>query len=121
MQEQRKDISAAADYARSKANSKSVGLCAKYVANALEHVGFKFNRQPSAYMYHTNGILSNLGFNSIAGGSPKKGDIYVEDKTQTHQDGHIAIYDGSNWVSDFVQKSSHVHSKDSGTNYYYRY
>lgn len=115
------DVSKAADYARNHANKKSVGLCAKYVANALEKGGFIFTRQSSAYMYHTNNILSGMGFNKINGGNPQKGDIYVEDKTKTHTDGHIAIYDGSNWVSDFIQKSDHVHSKDSGTNYYYRY
>ena len=66
-------------------------------------------------------ILKNMGFTEINGGSPQKGDVYVEDQTKTHSDGHIAIYDGNNWVSDFVQKSDHVHAKDSGTNHYYRY
>jgi len=72
-------------------------------------------------MYHTNGVLSNLGFNQISNGSPQKGDIYVEDRTNTHPHGHIAIYDGNNWVSDFIQKTDTVHRSDQGTNYYYRY
>ena len=72
-------------------------------------------------MYHTNDILLDLGFDEIPKGSPKKGDIYVEDKTYTHPHGHIAIYDGYNWVSDFVQKTDKVHSNDQGINYYYRY
>ena len=50
----------------------------------------------------------------------QKGDVYVEDRTNTHPHGHIAIYDGSNWISDFIQKTDHVHSTDPGTNYYYR-
>ena len=115
------DAQKAADYATQNAKNKSTGFWARYVANALEDAGFKFTRQSSAYMYHTKGILTNMGFSSINGGSPQKEDIYVEDATKTHQDGHIAIYNGSNWVSDFIQKSDHVHSKDSGTNYYYRY
>ena len=86
----------------------------------LQNAGFSFSRQTSAYMYHTNGTLKGMGFSLINGGSPQKGDVYVEDRTNTHTHGHIAIYNGSNWVSDFIQKSDHVHSKDSGTNYYYR-
>ena len=38
--------------------------------------GFSFTRQKSAYMYHTNDILLDLGFDEISKGSPKKGDIY---------------------------------------------
>ena len=115
------DAKKAADYARNNANTKSVGECAKYVANALIQAGFSFKRQSSAYMYHTNGVLVNIGFSKISKGNPQKGDIYVEDKTNTHPHGHIAIYDGNNWVSDFVQKSDNVHRSDPGTNYYYRY
>ena len=37
-------------------DSQSKGACAKYVANALEHGGFNFQRQNSAYMYHSNNI-----------------------------------------------------------------
>ena len=115
------DVEKAADYARSHAQSKSIGQCAKYVADALINGGgFSFTRQSSAYMYHTNGILSDIGFKQISKGNPKKGDIYVEDRTSSHVHGHIAIYDGSNWVSDFIQKSDRVHFTDQGTNYYYR-
>ncbi len=116
------DVNKAADYAKNHANSSSVGQCAKYVADALIYGGgFSFSRQSSAYMYHTNNILSNIGFSKIPKGTPQKGDVYVENKTNTHPHGHIAIYDGNNWVSDFVQKSDNVHRSDPGTNYYYRY
>ena len=115
------DAQKAADYARNHAGSSSKGQCAKYVADALINGGgFSFTRQSSAYMYHTNGILSDIGFKQISKGNPKKGDIYVEDRTSSHVHGHIAIYDGSNWVSDFIQKSDRVHFTDQGTNYYYR-
>jgi len=115
------DAQKAADYARNHAGSSSKGQCAKYVADALINGGgFSFTRQSSAYMYHTNGILSDIGFKQISKGSPKKGDVYVEDRTSSHVHGHIAIYDGSNWVSDFIQKSDRVHFTDQGTNYYYR-
>ena len=115
------DAKKAADYARNNANKKSVGYCARYVANVLQNAGFSFTRQPSAYMYHTKGILTQMGFKSIQGGNPQKGDVYVEEATSTHPDGHIAIYDGNNWVSDFIQNSDHVHRTGGGTNHYYRY
>ena len=105
------DARIAADYATSHAGSSSVGACAKYVANALQNAGFSFTRQPSAYMYHTNGILTNMGFKSIQGGNPQKGDVYVEGGTNTHPHGHIAIYDGNNWVSDFIQNSDILSEK----------
>ena len=115
------DAQKAADYARNHAGSSSKGQCAKYVADALINGGgFSFTRQSSAYMYHTNRILSDIGFKQISKGTPKKGDIYVEDRTSSHVHGHIAIYDGSNWVSDFIQKTDRVHFTYPGTNYYYR-
>ena len=42
-------------------------------------------------MYHTDGILTKMGFSQIKYGNPQKGDIYVQDRTKTHEDGHIAI------------------------------
>ncbi len=48
-------------------------------------------------MYHTDGILTKMGFSQIKYGNPQKGDIYVQDRTKTHEDGHIAIYNGTNW------------------------
>jgi len=110
----------AASYARSRAKSKSISKCAAYVADALQKAGFSFKRQGSAYMYHTNGILKGIGFKEISKQTPKKGDIAVEEKTSSHVHGHIQIYDGSNWVSDFVQKSVNVHSKNAGKIHYYR-
>ena len=72
-------------------------------------------------MYHTKGVLSNMWFYQIDNNNPQKGDIYVQDKTQTHEDGHMAIYNGTNWVSDFIQKTDNVYANDAGPKYYYRY
>jgi len=103
----------AADYATSHAYSSSQGWCAKYVANALIYGGgFSFTRQGSAYMYHSNGILRNIGFseNSNVLSSPNKGDICVTmPPSNAYPDGHIAIYNGSKWVSDFIQNSVNVY------------
>ena len=116
------DVNKAADWLSSHVNQKSTGYCAKYVADALQHGGFTFTRQGSAYMYHTNKVLLHLGFQIIAKPArPLKGDIYVQLATKTHKHGHIALYDGKNWLSDFRQKTDNVYTKDAGEKVYYRY
>ena len=102
-------------------DSQSKGACAKYVANALEYGGFNFKRQNSAYMYHSNNILVNMGFKEIGKGTPKTGDIYVQENTKSHSHDQIVMYTGNHWVSDFIQKSDQVYKSDAGTFHYYRY
>jgi hypothetical protein len=36
---------------------------------------------------------------------PQVGDVVVFDKTEQHPYGHIEMYDGHQWVSDFMQHS----------------
>lgn len=112
-------------YARQHAKSKSSGYCARFVANALEYAGIKFQRQPSAYMYHSNGILKKAGFGlvstSMSGYSPQPGDVCVIGRFNNHKHGHICIYDGRNWISDFVQRNPSPYSDGPGPLYFYRY
>ncbi len=117
-----KKAEAASDYARNHAHSSSTGWCAKYVADALENAGFSFTRQGSACMYHTNGILNGMGF-ALQSGKPntlKKGDVAVHGCNSSWPHGHIQIYDGSKWYSDFVQNSEYVYRSNSPPIYYYR-
>jgi flagellum-specific peptidoglycan hydrolase FlgJ len=89
------------------AGDKSKGLCAKYVANALQGAGYKFNRNPSAYQYATNGTLAQAGFIKIANNmSPQTGDVRVFGQTNKHIHGHIQLFNGKQWVSDFRQNSA---------------
>jgi len=115
----------AAQYATRHAEKQSIGYCAKYVANALEAAGLKFQRQPSAYMYHRNGILSKAGFGLVSKGmqgyTPEIGDVCVVDRFNSHEHGHICIWNGKNWVSDFVQRTPNVYKDGPGPMYFYRY
>lgn len=115
----------AAQYATKHANEHSIGYCARYVANALEAAGLKFQRQPSAYMYHRNGILSKAGFGLVSKGmqgyTPEIGDVCVVDRFNSHEHGHICIWNGKNWVSDFVQRTPNVYKDGPGPMYFYRY
>ena len=112
-------------YAKKHAKTESSGYCARYVANALEYAGIKFQRQPSAYMYHSNGILKKAGFGlvstSMSGYSPQPGDVCVIGRFNNHKHGHICIYDGKNWISDFVQRTPSPYRDGPGPLYFYRY
>ena len=115
-------IDDAVNYLVSHANSQSVRRCAAYVANALQAGGFRFTRQNSAYMYRTNGVLNSIGYRQIERpGSFKKGDITVTDRNSAHPDGHIAMWSGNEWISDFVQHSEFVYKSNQPPVYYYRY
>lgn len=114
------NIDAAVHHLVSHAHAKSIGYCAAYVANAMQAGGLRFQRQPSAYMYHTNGIMRGMGFYLVPRGSPRKGDVYVQMNTRSHVHGHMAMYSGSQWVSDFFQASDQVYSRDAGERFYYR-
>lgn len=102
---------------------KSIGKCAKYVADALQSAGYKFNRQPSAYMYHTNGILSGMGFECIGrtDSQPQPGDICVINRFSGHPHGHICMFNGQKWISDFKQRTPVPYKEGApGGLWYYR-
>jgi hypothetical protein len=95
------------------AESKSVGRCAKYVRQAIEAGGLDTNGRPgSAYQY--KGYLPTKGFNAIGNitGRDKQaawtklnaqvGDISVMDHGEH---GHICMWNGSKWISDFAQNN----------------
>lgn len=80
--------------------------CAKYVADALEAAGLVFDRKLHAWQYKE--VLKNSGaFTELDGCTDvKKGDIVVFDSSKVSASGHIAIYNGEYWISDFKQTGS---------------
>ena len=52
---------------------------------------------------------------------PQKGDIAVTTPFGTHKNGHVSMYDGTQWVSDFVQKSMFVFNSAKNHTKIYRY
>lgn len=100
----------AAKFAASRANAKSTGYCARYVANALQAGGYKFTRQVSAYMYASNKVLASAGFKQISLKSPRQiGDVMVWSAwggtSGGAKHGHIQILTEKGWCSDFVQRT----------------
>jgi type VI secretion system secreted protein VgrG len=84
----------------------STGKCARHVRLALEAGGFDMSGSPlSAKDY--GAYLTNQSFAEAVekGYEPKQGDVVVIQPYKggsTH--GHIALFDGANWVSDFQQR-----------------
>jgi RHS repeat-associated protein len=98
----------------SNALPRSSGQCAQYVRMALEAAGVNTAGHPVAASNY-GPFLRSKGFSSVNqnGYSTAVGDIVVFGRTAQHKDGHIAGYDGSQWVSDFRQNSMNPYRKPS--------
>lgn len=94
---------------------KSQHACAKFVRMALEAGGLSTAGRPNAAQdYHLNGFLAKIGFEWIATLPDKAeqarwtsqyaqpGDISVM-QAPSHNWGHICLWTGSQWISDFRQ------------------
>lgn len=112
------DIDKAVLKLQTNAQPKSLGRCAAYVRAALLAGGKTFFGDAWKYFFYLSNdsdfVLINLA-NSFVGNKAnwtmnnnqrtpyEKGDICVWDKSKIHQYGHIAMYDGTQWISDFKQ------------------
>ena len=110
-----------ADYMDAHAGKESQHACAHYVQLGLQAGGFDTSDRPANTKYSHDWarlygpFLRKLGADSISsdGYSHKKGqvgkeqigDIVVIQPVEGHNEaGHIAMWDGSQWVSDFFQQ-----------------
>ena len=116
------DIEAAVQHARTNAASKSTKYCARYTANAIDAgLSAKSDVERPRHAYQFGAYLEANGFVAIP--APEtflKGDVVIIDKFASwsgpHKDakkaftmltnpsGHMAIYDGTQWISDFKQR-----------------
>jgi co-chaperonin GroES (HSP10) len=93
---------------KANARSKSAGQCAKYTRIAIEAGGVVLTRHNSAKNYGSS--LVAVGFREIEAadylsGKFLAGDVVILQDVTGHPHGHMAMYDGQYWVSDFVQSS----------------
>lgn len=107
------DIDRAVSWINANSLNKSVGSCAKYVRMAIEAGGVSTVGRPVAACNYT-GFLPTKGFKHIATLSNKqeqaqfsssnaqKGDIAVMSHGKY---GHICMWNGSQWISDFKQNN----------------
>ncbi|WP_429549060.1 NlpC/P60 family protein [Paraburkholderia youngii] len=92
---------AAVDYLQLNARPVSRGECARYVREAIERGGIVLARTRSAKDYGLS--LAHAGFRAVSTASLQKGDVIVIDGNHLHPHGHMAMYDGQCWISDFKQ------------------
>lgn len=124
------DINAAINHLNAHSSASSKHQCARYVRMALEAGGLSTAGRPNAAKnYHLQGFLKKIGFQQYTpqyggeGGyqtiNAQPGDIEV----QVYEPyGHICMYNGSIWVSDFRQaQASASKSRQGQQQYYYRF
>ncbi|MFB6350004.1 CHAP domain-containing protein [Moraxella sp. ZJ142] len=105
----------AAKSATSAAKGSSTGWCALFVRKALQVAGYKITPQASAYMYN-NGALASAGFTKVSKTNyqPQVGDVAVFNRSNKNPHGHIQIYNGTQWVSDFRQPKFSPYTQHNG-------
>ena len=91
----------AANYVSSHASAASTGNCAKFVRRGIERGGIMIDRTRDAKDYGQSSI--SAGFYEVHSASPQKGDVVVIQPIANHPAGHMAMFDGQIWVSDFKQ------------------
>ena len=102
------DIEKAVEHLNKQAKSKSIERCALYVRQAINAGGI-FGLRGDAMTYYNEKKLEIAGFTKIGDDinsiELKKGDIVAFAAVKGHSYGHIAMWNGEQWVSDFKQKS----------------
>ena len=98
------DVDAAASHARNHALPVSSGYCARYVRQAIAAGGISVANTAHAKDYGAYLMLSGFTeYGSEPAGGYQKGDVVVIEAFGTHQSGHMQMYDGQYWISDFRQ------------------
>jgi len=94
--------------------SRSHNCCAWFVMRALNAGGCNVFIFP-AYMY--SNVLPHYNFEEVKTNHYEKGDVVVFPKVKGHPYGHIAMWNGNQWVSDFKQKGMIVNKAYKNVTY----
>ncbi|MBR6283141.1 MAG: CHAP domain-containing protein [Muribaculaceae bacterium] len=96
-------VDKAVAYLNAHAEPRSRNMCALYVERAISAGGQPAFIVPAwGYAY----VLPHMGFDEVGRDCyvPQKGDVVVFPHVKNHIWGHIAMYNGHQWVSDFKQR-----------------
>lgn len=98
------NINTAVDHAKRYANARSLGRCAEYTREAISAGGVQIGHTNSAKDYGI--LLENAGFKAIGiGENLLAGDVVIiQPYPGGNPNGHMAIFDGTTWYSDFRQR-----------------
>lgn len=93
------------------ADKKGFGrrLCGRYVREALQAGGANFHGANPRYGKDFGPALEMLGFHQVTVDNPDgfafvSGDVMVMEPHTGSKEGHVAAYNGKQWISDFVQR-----------------
>jgi hypothetical protein len=98
------DKTAAVKHLDDNAEADSIGECAKYVRMAVEAGGVILERHALAKDYGPS--LIAVGFRVVPDATPLApitGDVAIVQPIPGHDAGHMTMFDGTLWVSDFKQ------------------
>ena len=106
------NVDAAVDSAANNISSSTYGIgqCAKFTANAIRQGGLPaLPKLPAGSDSATNYAdkLISVGFENkgqLQRANWLKGDVAIIKGVTGHPHGHMCIYNGTNWISDFVQE-----------------
>jgi len=101
------DIERAVEHLDKAAHAASQGKCARYVREALAAGGLVVPLPRPVYAKDYAPSLEAMGFKEVAadGFTATKGDVAVIQPTSGRTEGHIQMFNGSIWVSDFRQRA----------------
>ena len=100
----RYDVKKATSCLRSRAKKQPAPPweCVEYTRRAIEAGGIELEHAGHAKNYGVS--LEKAGFRKLsASEKPKAGDVVVFGAVGRHREGHIAMFDGTQWISDFLQ------------------
>jgi hypothetical protein len=89
------------EYLDSHARAHSVSRCAEFVRSAIEAGGLRLLRQRSAKDYGKS--LEICSFAIVESTFHAVGDVAVIQPATRAGHGHVAMFNGTHWVSDFKQ------------------
>lgn len=105
------DIDKACKYVTENAAPRSKCCCAWYVMRAMQSAGCPIGIYPAWFYYK---VLPKHKFHEVSTDNytPIKGDIVVIENSEKHFWGHIAMYNGEQWISDFKQKKMNPYKEE---------
>ena len=118
------DKAKVATWMRDSAQTESKGRCGNYCRRGLEAGGMDSEGHPvDAGDYGPFLLQKGAGAVSSVNYTAEMGDVAVFAKTTAHSNGHIQIYDGTNWISDFRQNGFNPYRdpKTAGASTIYRF
>ncbi len=96
------DIDKAVTYLDAHAHATTQHMCATYVYNAISSpAGGGLPMNTKLYAKEWGPLFEDAGFKPVTDGTIQKGDVAVIQGVTATDAGHVEMFDGTDWVSDF--------------------